>query len=125
MKKIKSWNDFEESKDDIEEIEDIFIDFKDIGFEVKIIKPDKEYYDKFGVYKCSLRIFGWVSTEDVFEKASEISIKLKEDITRMKNLVENIEVRRYDISNMKLNDHGQILPSRGLDVKISINFDIV
>jgi len=123
--KVKKWADFEESYSrEIEEIRDIFLDFQDIGLDVKIIKPEESYYDKFGVYRCSLRIFGWISVKDVFEKGSEISIKLKEGVTRMQNLVDNISIRRYDISNMKLSDHGQLLPSDGLDVKISINFDI-
>jgi hypothetical protein len=123
--KVKKWADFEKSYQiEIEEIRDIFLEFQDIGLDVKIIKPEESYYDQFGIYKCSLRIFGWISAEDVFEKGSEISIKLKDCINRMYNLVDNIVVRRYDISNMKLSDHGQLLPSDGLDVKISINFDI-
>lgn len=122
--KVKKFEDFEEYQKEIEEIRDIFLDFKDLGFDVKIIRPDEHYYDRFGIYKCSLRIFGWVETKDIFNMSSEISINLKNNIKRIEDLVDNIDIRRYEISNLKLNEHGQILPSSGIDLKISINFDI-
>jgi hypothetical protein len=120
--KIKKWKDLEYTI--VEEIEDMFIDFKDIGFDVKILKPDESYYNKFGVYKCSLRIFGWISSNNLIEMGVEITNMLKDNISRLQSLVDNISIRRYDISNMKLDENGQISPNNGLDVKISINFDI-